>query len=221
MLFLLLLSLSLEASTAQNQLIKNAIKDKFLETYPTLSISKITIKALGKIPRDFQSYHIKTIYLSQASLKRDHGTFSVLYANDTKKKKRFFKFQLEAMIGLYLSQREMKRAQTLDNNYLIYKEVPFKNLPTPPITQKYFYDYETKRSIRRGKIITINDVRRILDIKRGKLVDATLHDGSVVLTFKVKTVQEGNIGDIIKVKRGYYKKFNARITSKTSVDIIE
>jgi len=220
-LFFILFSFSLEASTTQNALIKTAIQNKFLEIYPSLSISEITIKPLGKMPKKFQNYHIETIYLSHASLKRNHGTFSVLYANNTKKKKRFFKFHLDATIGLYVSQRNMKRAQTLNSHYLTYTQLTFKNLPTRPITQEYFYDYETKRSIKAGKIVTINDVRRILDIKRGTLINATLYDGGVALTFKVKAIEEGNVGDIIKVKRGHYKKFNALITSKNSVDIIE
>ncbi len=209
------------ASPTQEEMIKKAIEDKFLETYPTLSIMNITIKPLSKAPKHFQDYHIETIYLSHASLKRDHGTFSVLYSTSKKKKKRFFKFHLDATIGLYLSQRMMKRAQALTSNYLTYKEIPFKNLPTPPITQDYFNDYETKRTIKAGKIITLHDVRRILDVKRGRLIDATMYDGGVALHFKVKSVEEGNIGDIIKVKRGHYKKFQALITSKNHVDIIE
>ncbi len=220
-LFLLLFVCSLEATTAQNDIIKIAIKNKFLESYPTLSISQIMIKPLGKTPKNFQNYQIDTIFLSHASLKRNHGTFSILYSNGKKNKKRFFKFHLDATIGVYISQRNIKRAQALSNNSLFYSEIAFKNLPTNPITEKYLYDYETKRSIKEGKIITVNDVRRILDIKRGTLVDATLYDGAVVLTFKVKAIEEGNIGDIIKVKRGHYKKFNALITSKNSVDIIE
>ncbi len=173
------------------------------------------------MPKKFKNYQIDTIFLSHASLKRNHGTFSILYTNSKKKKKRFFKFHLDATIGVYVSQRNIKRAQALNSNYLFYSEIPFKNIPTRPITEKYFYDYETKRSVKEGKIITINDVRRILDIKRGALIDGTLYDGAVVLTFKVKAIEEGNIGDIIKVKRGHYKKFNALITSKSSVDIIE
>ena len=220
-LFLILFSCSLEANSAQSNIIKTAIENKFLEIYPTLSISEITIKPLGKMPKKFQNYHIDTIFLSHASLKRNHGTFSILYTNGKKNKKRFFKFHLNATIGVYISQRNIKRAQPINNNYVFFKEISFKNIPTRPITQQYFYDYESKRNIKEGKIISINDVRRILDIKRGALIDATLHDGSVILTFKVKAIEEGNIGDIIRVKRGHYKKFNALITSKSNVDIIE
>ncbi len=221
LLFIILFSITIEANTVESSNIKTAIKNKYLEIYPSLAISSLTIKPLGKMPKKFNNYHIETIYLSNASLKRNHGTFSVLYANSKKKKKRFFKFNLDATIGVYLSQRNMKRAQTINTNYVSYQEITFKNFPTLPISEKYFYDYESKRSIKEGKIITINDVRRILDIKRDSIVDATLYDGAVELTFKVKTIEEGNIGDIIKVKRGHYKKFKAQITSKNSVDIIE
>lgn len=221
LLLLMIFSLSLQADTVENETIKTAIKNKYLEIYPTLSISSLTIQPLGKMPKKFNNAHIETIYLSNASLKRNHGTFSVLYANSKKKKKRFFKFNLDATIGVYTSQRDLKSAQTLNTHYVSYQEVDFKSFPARPIHEQHMYDYESKRSIKEGKIITVNDIRRILDIKRDTIIDARLYDGSVELTFKVKAIQEGNIGDIIKVKRGHYKKFKAQITSKSSVDIIE
>lgn len=221
LLLLMIFSLSLKADTLEKKMIKTAIADKYLEIYPSLAISSLTIKPLGKMPKKFNDYHIDTIYLSQASLKRNHGTFSVLYANSKKKKKRFFKFNLDATIGVYYSQRYLKRDQAINTHYVSYQEIPFKSFPSLPINEQHFYDYESKRSIKEGKIITVNDIRRILDIKRDTIIDATLYDGAVELTFKVKTIEEGNIGDIIKVKRGHYKKFKAQITSKSSVDIIE
>lgn len=214
-------SLFLQADTTENNTIKTAIKNKYLEIYPSLAISSLTIKPLGRMPKKFNNYHIETIYLSHASLKRNHGTFSVLYANSKKKKKRFFKFNLDATLGVYYSQRALKRDQAINTHYVSYQEIPFKSFPSLPISEKHFYDYESKRSIKEGKIITVHDIRRILDIKRDTIVDATLYDGAVELTFKVKTMEEGNIGDIIKVKRGHYKKFKAQITSKNSVDILE
>jgi flagella basal body P-ring formation protein FlgA len=201
--------------------IQTAIANKYLQMYPSLHIDKLHITPLGKMPKQFSNYHIENIFLSSASLKRNRGTFSVLFANNKKKKKRFYKFFLQGTIGVYKTIQPMKREQLLNHHYLAYQEIAFKNLSSMPIDESYFYNYVTKRSIKKGKVLTKHDVKRLLDIKRGKLIDATLYDGNVKLTFKVKALEEGNIGEIIKVKRGYYKKFSAQITSKTSVDIIE
>lgn len=222
LLSLFLLSATLLANGSQDDaIIKTAIENKYLEIYPSLRIQNLQITALGKMPKQFTHYQIEKIYLSKASLKRNRGTFSVLFSNPKKKKKRFYKFTLDAMIGVYLSTYKLKRDQPISTSYVHYQEKVFKNFPSMPIDQSYFDDYATKRTIQKDRVITVNDVKRILDIKRGKLIDATLHDGNVALTFKVKALQEGNIGEIIRVKRGYYKKFNAQITSKTSVDILE
>ena len=219
-LFILLAS-SLQAKSLENSTIKSAVENKFLELYPALKIKTLTIKALGRAPKKINRYHIEKITLSAATLKRNHGTFTVLYATKEKKRKRYFKFNLDATLGTYISTHYIKRGQAIGENNVAYQEVPFKNFSSTPIDARYFYDYESKRSIRSGKIITTNDLRRILDIKRGQLVDATLYDGNVVLNFKVKAIEEGNIGDIIKVKRGHYQKFPAKITSKNSVEILE
>ena len=217
----ILFSTLLYASSPETKTIKTAIASKYLELYPSLNIVSLEIKPLGRMPKKFTDYHIETIYLSEASLKRNHGTFSVLYANAKKKKKRFFKFTLDATIGVYTSSRIIKNDQIINPHYVSYQDVTFKSFPFKPIDGDYFYNYSSKRNIKEDRIITINDLKRVLDVKRGAMIDAKLYDGNVALTFKVKAVQEGNIGDIIKVKRGHYKNFNAQITSTTSVEIIE
>jgi flagella basal body P-ring formation protein FlgA len=212
---------SIQAYSNDISTIQTAIENKFLEYYPNLRIKSITIKPLSKIPKNFATFNIEKITISKATLKRNQGTISVLYTAPTKKKKRFFKFQLDATLPVYLSSHYIKKNHPIDSHDLQLQEVPFTYFTTKPIDAQYLYDYESKRSIKEGKIITVNDIRRTLDVKRGTLLDATIYDGNIILTFKVKTVEEGNIGDIIKVKRGHYKKLRAKITSKTTADIIE
>jgi flagella basal body P-ring formation protein FlgA len=213
--------ISLQAANSDIISIQTAIQNKFLEYYPNLTIQHLDIKPLGRTPKNFDTYRVEKITISQASLKRNHGTLSVLYTSPRKKKKRFFKFKLDATLPVYISSRYIKKNHPIDENYVQLQEITFKNFSSKPIDAHFLYDYESKRSIKEGKIITIHDVRRILDVKRGQMVDATIYDGNVILTFKVKTIEEGNIGDIIKVKRGHYKKLKAQIISKTSVDILE
>ena len=213
--------ITLQASTLNLPTLKTTVENKYLELYPTLAISSLTIKPLGRMPKNFTNYQIEKITLSAASLKRNHGTFSVLYTSPKKKKKRFFKFKLDATIGVYVSHRYIKKDRTIDENYVTFQDVTFEKFRARPIDERYFYNYESKRSIKEGKIITVNDLRRIVDIKRGDTLDATLYDEAVQLTFKVKALEEGNVGDIIKVKRGHYKKFKAQVTSKNTVDILE
>ncbi len=212
---------SIEANTNDILTIQTAIENKFLEHYPNLTIKHLSIKPLSKTPRNFATYQVEKITISKASLKRNHGTLSVLYTSPTKKKKRFFKFELDAILPVYISSRYIKKNHPINEQNIQIQEVPFTYFTSKPIDAHYLYDYESKRSIKEGKVLTVHDLRHILDMKRGALVDATIYDGNVILTFKVKTIEEGNIGDIIKVKRGHYKKLRAKITSKTTVDIIE
>ena len=212
---------SLQAKSHDILTIQTAIENKFLEYYPNLTIKSLEIKPLGRAPRNFETYQVEKITISKASLKRNHGTLSVLYTSPTKKKKRFFKFELDATLPVYVSSRYIKKNTPINEHYIQLQEVPFTYFTAKPIDAHYLYDYESKRSIKEGKILTVHDLRHILDVKRGALVNATIYDGNVILTFKVKTIEEGNIGDIIRVKRGHYKKLSAKITSKTTVDILE
>jgi flagella basal body P-ring formation protein FlgA len=216
----LLITSSIFAEVVPVSTLQKAIQEKFMEYYPALKIKHIDIKALSN-NHNLEHFTLDKILIQGASLKRKRGTFSVLYRSDTKKKKKYYRFQLDATLGVYRSAHFLKRQTPLLSHNLNYEEVPFNNFSAMPISEQYFDLYESKRSIKEGKIITLNDVQKILDVKRGELVDATLRDESVVLNFKVKAIEDGSIGDIIKVKRGYYKKFRARILSTNQVEIVE
>lgn len=222
--FILLCTLfpfALHADKAYLTTITQAIQAKFLETYPSMSINVLNITPLGKMPKQFQDARIEKITFTNAALKRQKGTFSVLFANDKKRKKRYYKYALDASIGIYMTEQILKKNSTLQSHHVRYQTIPFKHFAFKPIDERYFLGYETKRTIRDNRMLTINDLRRIVDVKRGNLLDATLQDGSVALTFKVRAIQEGNVGDIIKVKRGHYKNFKGQITTPSTVEIIE
>ena len=221
LLFVLSFTSVLHANPLDIATIETAIHDKYIQRYPTLSIASLQVSPLGREPKNFQRFQIEKITISKASLKRNHGTISVLYTYGSKKKKRFFKYTMDGSIGVYLSKYYIKKDHIINENYVEYQEIFFKRFPAQPIDAQYFDDYASKRSIKKGKIITIHDLKRVLDIKRNDILNASLYDGNVQLSFKVKAINEGNVGDVIKVKRGHYKKFQALITSKNTVDILE
>ncbi len=201
--------------------IKSSLIKEFKKTYPSMSILHLYISPISSKPKDFSHYNLKALYISKASLKNNHGTFYLLYRNQAKERKIFFKYLLDAKIALYKAAVDIPRNTPLDKSDLVYEESDFKRILFTPIDQSYLYHYITKHKISKGEIITTKDLMSRPDVKRGDELEAFLYSSGVVANFSVKAMQKGRIGDIIRVKKDRSKSFKARITSSTSVEIID
>jgi flagella basal body P-ring formation protein FlgA len=210
-------------SSASNiQLIKNSLISKFKETYPSISINSLQISPMGSFSKNLKDYKMKAIFISKASLKKSHGTFSVLYTNkNEEEKKRFFKYFINAKISVYKSNHRIKKDDHITKDDLTYEEIIFNNIRFIPINQRYLHGYSAKRNINENEIIATKDIKIIPDIKRGQSLEATLYSNGIFVNFTATAMQDGTIGDIIRVKKGNKKSFKAKITSSSSVDIID
>ena len=218
-LLLIIFSTSLFATDMDRMRI--SLINKFKTTYPTMSINSLHIAPIGSKPRGYESYKMKEIYISRASLKKSSGTFSVLYTSATKERKRFFKYLVDAKIAVYKANRSLKRGTALDEGDLSYEDKVFDNIRFTPITQNNIYGYSARRNIRDGEIITTKDIKIIPDIKRGQSLDATLYSEGVAVNFSVTAMQDGSVGEVIRVKKAHNKSFKAKITSSSSVDVLD
>ena len=218
---ILFLSLFLSILYADDNDIRYSIKKRFLSYYPTMSIKHLAIQRLTTLPRGFKNYRQKAIYISKASLKNSHGTFYVEYTNGVKIRKIFYKYLLDATIKLYKASMDIPKKRELDESYLDFKEVEFKHIRFEPIDDRYLHGYLTKRDIKEGEIITTKDLALKPDIKRGDILNASLYSDGISLNFSVKAMQDGRIGDIIRVNKDHKKIFKARIVSNSSVEIVD
>ena len=200
---------------------RSSLTTEFKTTYPTMSLNSLHIAPIGSKPRGYESYKMKAIYISRASLKKSSGTFSVLYTNGTKERKRFFKYLVDAKIAIYKASRYLKKDTPLDESDLSYEEIVFDNIRFTPITQSNIYGYSARRNIKDGEIITTKDIKIIPDVKRGQSLEATLYSSGVFVNFSVTAMQDGVIGDVIRVKKGTKKSFTAKIISASNVDIVD
>jgi flagella basal body P-ring formation protein FlgA len=205
----------------QNNGMESYVKNKFLDAYQHISIEDIQITPVGKLPKDFNNFKLKKYYLSNSALKRSTGTLSALYTNGKREKKLYYKYRITATIGLYKSNYELKRDTIIRADNVTFEHTNFKFLLKKPMNDRQFNRYKTIRNIRAGKIISANDLRRMLDIGRNESVTAIIKDGPVSITFKAKALKGGNIGDIIKIKRDYNKFFKAQIITKHTVEVID
>jgi len=220
-LFLLIFPFLLIASPQQKAKIKEQLRQKFQQTYPTLTINHIEVKPSSKLIERLRDFHVENVTVTKDNLRRAKGNVMVTLKKDKKERKVYFKYQIFADIALYKTNRPIQRGSTITPNDVSLATIPFKTLYHKPLTDDAFYHYVAKQNIKEDRIVTLEKLKRATDIQRNDKVTAVIKDGALALQFQVKALQDGNVGDIIRVRKDYKKQFKARVISNTQVEIIE
>ena len=192
--------------------LKNFLEKKFLSYYPTMSINSITIKPNNKIPK---GYKFKKVYFSKNSLKRENGNFSTIFSDGKNSKRVFFKYFIDATVQVLLANEDIRRGTPLSREFFTTIPIKFDNFYDRPVVD--LRNLEAKTFIVKGKILTSRMVRKIPDIHRNDEVTAEARDGGIVVDFMVRALEDGRIGEIIRVKRGDKKIFKAKVISSSKV----
>ncbi len=212
---------NLYASPYKSDRVRYSLIKKFQQTYPNMTILHLFISPLSSPPRDFSSYKMEAIYIPQTSLRNYKGTFSIIYTNGTKERKLYYRYLLDARLPLYKATQAIRRGEIVDEGVVDLEDVKFDHIRYNPINSYYLGRYIAKRYIPVDSIITTKDLKLIPDIKRGDIIGATLYDSGIVANFSVKALQDGIVGEVIRVRKDHKKTFKAKIISKSQVEILE
>jgi flagella basal body P-ring formation protein FlgA len=219
---LLFIVLSVFADNSANiEKIRKHISKTFLKTYANMHIDNISIKRYSNIPKEFEKYKLKKIYISENNLKRDKGTITVLFVNGIKKRKLHYHYKIDATVDVLRANQYIQAKKTITDDLVDFITIKFTNFYQKPITAYYLNRYRARTSLVEGKILTTRHVTKQTDVKRGDMLNTTLTDGGVVVTFQTQALKDAYIGDIIKVKRNHKSFFHVRVTSKNSAVVVE
>ena len=194
------------------QKLKNYLDKKFSSYYPTMTIKSIEIKANNTIPK---GYKLKKVYFPKNSIKRENGNFSAIFSDGESNKRIYFKYFIDASVQVLLANIDIRAKTPLSMDFFTQIPLKFDNFYDKPVTD--VYKLEAKTLIVRGKILTSRMVRKIPDIHRNDEITAEARDGSIVLDFPVRALEDGRVGEVIKVKRGNKKILKAKVISSNKV----
>ncbi len=220
-IFLLFFSgLTLFATLIQEEKIKHSIEEKFLKHYPSMQIESISIKATSTLINRLQNYKITKVTLTNDDFHRNKGSILVTFEKNHKQRKLYFKYHIEAMIDLYVANQRIQKGRIITPSIVNLESIKFKTLYHEPFKAQDFNQYYAKYTIKESTPITYEKLKKNRAIKRNDHVNAIIQDGGVVLNFRATALQEGDIGDIIKIRKNYKKRFKAQIISNTTVKVL-
>jgi len=194
------------------QKLKNFLERKFTSYYKTMTIKDISIKANNKIP---SGYTLKKVYFAKNSIKRERGNFSAVFSDGDRDKRIYFKYDIDASVRVLLANVDIRNKTPLIMDFFTQIPLKFDNFYDKPVID--VKGYEAKTFIPKGKILTSRLVRKVPDIHRNDEVTAEARDGAIVLDFLVRALEDGRVGEYIRVKRGNKKILKAKVLSSSKV----
>ena len=193
--------------------IKNAIKALYKEHYKNITIKAITITPRAYTTELPQSYSIG--FTRKSYLKRD----AICFIKTPQNKKLFFSYEVDATLPAIFTRQLIQKGEPLTKLNTEKKSIMLQNFRAMPLQELPRGKYEAKHRLKANKLLTQRDVEALYLIKRGSEVTVTLKDNGIVITFSAKAVQNGHLGDKIKVQKSNNKRLFVRVTGKNRAEV--
>ena len=204
----------------QTQIAKAVLK-VFKQQYPCIDANLPQIKALSPLPYDFKSYSLLKVELKNSSLRRKKSSFKAIFKTVTSEKQIYFDFYIDAKVDVFKAKHKLYNDKILSKNDYDKASIKLDRLPSRVITCKMPSNLMTKNYISANSILTMNKFEYKKDVLRGSKIVVYIRDGMLVIESEAKVLQDGNIGDIIKIKSSSGKLFRAKLISKYKAIILE
>ncbi len=209
------------ASPLHEAKIRALLQKKFQEAYPSMQINAIHLQPSSNLIHKLDGYRVTNVAVTKDTLRRAKGSVMVTLQKGQKKRRLYFKYNLDATVTLYKSAQPIQRGARLIPQMATKVTIPFNALYHRPITDEAFYRYVAKQHIGVNKPLTIEKFKNAPDIQRNDTVTAVIKEGGIELQFTAKALQDGNVGDIIRIRKDYKRHFKARVLSNTDVEVVE
>lgn len=194
--------------------IEIALEQFYKQKYKNISIKKITIKPRAYLENMPKNYTVK---IDPHSYLRAKNSVSIKTKND---RQIFFNYYVDATVNIYVTRKSIKRNSELSHLNCIKKSIILEKFRAMPIQNVENILRESKQHIQADKILTTKNTKHLNLVKRGTLINVTLKNKGIRISFSAKALQTGVYGDIIKVKQNNYKIIKVKITGRNRGEVI-
>ncbi len=195
---------------------------KFQEASPLVMIDekpRISIKT--SLPADFQRYELIDIVISDAMLKKNSGSFVAVFKVGDRNKKLYFAYEMNAKVMVFKAKHNLLNGKILTNDDYESVWESLDALPNRVITHEIPHNAMIKNGVKEGQILTDFhvDIKKMLSKKSS--IKALLKEEGLVIEVQATLLEDGNIGDVVKIKTEQGKMLNAKILSHHEAIILE
>jgi flagella basal body P-ring formation protein FlgA len=183
--------------------------------------TKPRISTKTSLPSDFQRYRLVDILLNENMLRKNNGSFTAVFKVGDKERKLYFAYDMDAKARVFKAKRNLPNGTILSNDDF---ETVFVNLDTVPsraFLRALDQQFVAKNMIREGQILTdyLLEIKHL--VSRKESIKAIYKDQGLVIEVQATLLEDGDLGDVVKIKTEQGKILNAKIISSREAVIAE
>ncbi len=189
------------------------IKEYYQNEYEQIDIKNIRVEPrsyMTSMPTEYSVNLKKKNYLSKS------GVVSI---KTLKNKKIFFNYDIVANVWIYLSRKQINKDVELSAINTIKKSIILDKFMAKPIQKLNAHALQAKRRIKKEKIITTRDVSALSLVKKNSYINVNLNSKNMSISFSAKALQNGKLGDIIRVQKTDGKRLKVKVTGKNRAEM--
>ncbi len=185
---------------------------------PFFLFASVNQKIISFYKRAYPKIIIKKIQITPSPPKK-YKNIKILFTPKTtsgniKIDNKYYYVRIKALMPVFIANTIIKTDQPI-YNHVTKKIVIFKNFYSKPIFSLN-KKLVASKIISKNAIITKNNTKIAPDVFRGDMITVLINSKDITIYSRAKALQDGNIGDIIKIK--FRKKIlKAKIIKKETV----
>ena len=131
----------------------------------------------------------------------------------------FFRYEVSAKMPVLRAAKPLATRQMLGIDDFAKDWVELGEFSPDMMSEAPNARLATKQNIKSGEVLRLRQFTPLPLIKKGERINAVLNDGALSIIVEVMALENGNLGETIKVKNNDKKVFSAQIVSKKQVMI--
>ncbi|MCD8212691.1 MAG: flagellar basal body P-ring formation protein FlgA [Campylobacter sp.] len=188
------------------------------DEYAGISVNRIVIEPQTKLPENFNELKFQNIFLSGQDGSK--GVFRVSFEEpDLTSKSLFFKYSFKATMPVFIAINKMDHNHILSLTDYQLGHMEFEKYQKDSLAGFPSSTLVTKARIKAGEVLMNRHFIAVSLVKKGDILNAVLNDGGLSLIIEVKALEDGNLGDIIKIRTKDNKILSASVSGKNQVTL--
>jgi flagella basal body P-ring formation protein FlgA len=194
--------------------IQQALKKIYSKKYQEIKIRSIEVHPRGYLKTIPSQYRVK---LQSKSHLKNRGTLSI---KSSSKKQIFFDYKIDATVTVFKARQNIKRNVELSHLNAVKKSIILDKFRAMPIQKVQNAGLQSKHNIKKETILTTRDVQALQLIKRGSMVNIMLKSRNMAISFSAQALQNGVLGDVIKVKKNNNKIIKIKVIARNRGEVL-
>lgn len=193
-----------------NKKIKESVEQSWSESqYSEIIIKNININSVDASKID-EVYGVQIINSKDSNTKKISGHFiaKIIYSEkfQTIKKEISIDGEIDVIVPVVTSKKTITPFQKFSSENLIstlksVNEIYGNYIPEKEMNKLLTENYYAKKIIKEGELLTLESLQKTNDVKFGELLTLRIKSGNVTITTKGKAIENGYVGESLKIKR--------------------